>query len=358
VQGKAMLKEAFARAEDAGYHDHAARALINLSYVAAAAEGLDEAEPMVERTIAHAREHELGGYLQYALGVRAMLRVLRGNWAAAEADAHASLERGKYPGISLCPALVALGTLQARRGDPAATATLDEAWERAVASGELQRLGPAAAARLELAWLEGTEPPALAETREIYARAVATADPFTLGELAFRLWLVGELDEVPPAVAAPYRLAAAGDWSEAAAAWAAMGRPYDAAEARGLADDEDALLQALAELDRLGAAPAAARLRRLLRERGVAAVPRGPRPATRALPRGLTPRQVEVLALIATGATNAEIVERLVVSPKTVDHHVSAVLAKLAVGSRREAASVAVELGIVPAEAGEAPAPT
>jgi DNA-binding CsgD family transcriptional regulator len=357
AQGRAMLKEAFARAADAGFHDHAARALVNLAYVAAAADGAHEAEPLVARALAYAREHELGGYAQYLLGMRAMLRLLRGDWPGAEADAQASLERGKYPGISLCPALVALGTLQSRRGDPGARATLDDAWARAQASGELQRLAPAAAARLEHAWLDGSEPPDLDPAREVYARALETADPFTLGELAFRLWLAGDLEEISPAAAEPYRLAAEGDWRAAAAAWEAIGRPYDAAEARSLADDDDALLQALAELDRMGAAPAATRLRRKLRERGVTAVPRGPRAATRALPHGLTPRQLEVLGLIATGATNAEIAQRLVVSPKTVDHHVSAVLAKLEVGSRREAADVAQDLGIGAGKGGEAAAP-
>jgi DNA-binding CsgD family transcriptional regulator/tetratricopeptide (TPR) repeat protein len=354
AQGQAMLKEAFAHADAAGFHDHAARALVNLAYVACAAEGGAEAESLVERFLGFASEHELGGYAQYGLGMRAMLRLMRGDWLGAEADARAALERGRYPGISLCPALVALGTLQARRGEPAAQATLDDAWERALATGELQRLAPAAAARLECAWLEGREAPALEEARDAYARAVETADPFTLGELGFRLWRGGHLDEIAPAAAEPYRLAVAGDWRGAAATWEALGRPYDAAEARSLADDEDALLRALADFDRLGAVPAAARLRRILRERGVAAVPRGPRPATRALPHGLTPRQLEVLGLIASGATNAEIAERLVVSPKTVDHHVSAVLAKLEVGSRREAATVAQGLGIGAGEGGEA----
>jgi DNA-binding NarL/FixJ family response regulator len=70
----------------------------------------------------------------------------------------------------------------------------------------------------------------------------------------------------------------------------------------------------------------------------VARVPRRPLPRTRANPAGLTDRQVEVLGLLADGLTNAEIADRLVVSVRTVDHHVAAILSKLNVGSRREAA--------------------
>ena len=66
-------------------------------------------------------------------------------------------------------------------------------------------------------------------------------------------------------------------------------------------------------------------------------VPPGPREATRANPAGLTARQLEVVALLVEGLTNAEIAERLVVSPRTVEHHVAAVLQKL--GSRRDVKS-------------------
>jgi DNA-binding NarL/FixJ family response regulator len=113
------------------------------------------------------------------------------------------------------------------------------------------------------------------------------------------------------------------------------------------ADDEEARLEALAILDGMGAARAAARLRRRLRADGVRRIPRGPRPATRAAPGGLTPREAEVLALLAEGATNAEIAQTLVISTKTVDHHVSAVLGKLGVGSRREAGAAAARLGLL-----------
>jgi DNA-binding NarL/FixJ family response regulator len=107
------------------------------------------------------------------------------------------------------------------------------------------------------------------------------------------------------------------------------------------------LLEALEILDHLGAVPAAAKLRRQLLRMGVQGVPRGARRATQDHPAGLTPRQADVLKLVAEDMTNAEIADRLFVSAKTVDHHVSAILMKLEVTSRSEAAAVARERGLV-----------
>jgi DNA-binding NarL/FixJ family response regulator len=111
-------------------------------------------------------------------------------------------------------------------------------------------------------------------------------------------------------------------------------------------DDHDDLRKAFELLDSLGARPATAKVALRMRDVGVRAVPRGARPATRANPRGLTPREMEVLGLITQGLRNAEIAERLVVSSKTVDHHVSSVLAKLGVSSRGAASREAVHLGL------------
>jgi len=97
------------------------------------------------------------------------------------------------------------------------------------------------------------------------------------------------------------------------------------------------------ELQRLGARPAADAVARRLRELGVRRLPRRPRRATAANPAGLTARELEVLALLGSDLRNADIAARLHISEKTVDHHVSAILAKLGVRSRREAARVAAE---------------
>ena len=147
---------------------------------------------------------------------------------------------------------------------------------------------------------------------------------------------------MPDWTAQPYALHIQGDWSAAAAAWAEMGCPYE--QARALADgDTPAQLQALDIFDHLGAKPSAEALRQKLRQAGVPNVPRGPRPSTRENPFGLTSRQRDILNLLAQDLTNSEIANRLHLSPKTVDHHVSAILAKLGVHTRTDAAAVAQE---------------
>ena len=147
-------------------------------------------------------------------------------------------------------------------------------------------------------------------------------------------------------MAEPYALQIAGNWRAAADAWKELGCPYEEATAR--ADgDEAAQLEALAIFEKLGAIPAAERLRQKLRATGVRGVPRGPRPSTKENPAGLTARQMEVLSLLSAGCTNTEIAERLFISNKTVDHHVSAILAKLDAHTRAEAVSVALQSNLI-----------
>ena len=123
-----------------------------------------------------------------------------------------------------------------------------------------------------------------------------------------------------------------------------LGCRVDAAFALLDSCDEDELRDALRRLDELGAKATAGLARQKLRHIGARSVPAGPRRATRAHPLGLTPRECEVLELICEGQTNARIARTLFISAKTVDHHVSAVLAKLGVENREAAANMSRNL--------------
>ncbi|MEV6495523.1 LuxR C-terminal-related transcriptional regulator, partial [Actinoplanes sp. NPDC051633] len=250
------------------------------------------------------------------------------------------------------PAFVTLTRVRARRGEPRAVELAIEGWTLADALGELQRTGPAAAARAEAAWLHGGDPGAVVALENTYAEACRLGVAPVRDELT--LWMTrfgrpvqsGQSD----AGESPYTLQAAGRWREAAMAWQAAGCPYEYAAALADSSEPADLLTALAALDALGAEPLARRVRTKLREAGVARIPRGPVEGTRLNPAGLTSRQLEVLRLLGQSLTNAEIAERLVLSVRTVDAHVSAVLAKLGLHSRREVAARAAELGVTTGE--------
>ena len=354
LRGDDLLEEAVELALGGGFHDHAARAMVNLGWGRLARRRYVAAGDTIETGLAFASRHDLSFYTEYLLGMRAQWRLEQGEWAGAEVDARAVLAiHEAQPSISGHPGLLVLGRLLARRGDPDADDLLDRTWAMATEADEPQRIVPAGCACAELAWLAGD----LESVERMGRRALDSGSPthhpqFT-GEAAFWLWRAGALAEPPEGAEEPYRLSIVGDWRGAAREWEAAGCPYHLAEALWHADEEPALLRALEIYDGLGAVRPAARLRAELRRRGATSVPRGPRRETRASPLGLTPRQHEVLDLLSAGATNAQIAEQLVLSTRTVDHHVAAVLGKLGVTSRRDVAAAARRLGVEPAEDGQ-----
>jgi DNA-binding CsgD family transcriptional regulator len=219
----------------------------------------------------------------------------------------------------------------------------------------LPRRAPAAAARAEAAWLEGDRDAVAEATDGVLPLALERKWGLLAGDLIVWRRRAGLDYELPADVAEPYALQLAGEWARAAERWRELGCPYEAALALADADEEAPLRRALDELERLGARPAADVVARRLRELGVRRLPRRPRRATAANPAGLTARELEVLGLLAGDLRNAEIAARLHISEHTVDHHVSAILTKLDVRSRREAARVAAERDIHPADGQPAP---
>jgi ATP/maltotriose-dependent transcriptional regulator MalT len=339
--GWAALAAVHERAAALGLDDHAGRALVNLAHQAVEWGDYDRAEAELDRVLDFVTARDLDGYARHIIGWRAGLRLARGDWAGARADATEALAGPDRPGPAEVAARVVLGRLAARCDRPGARELLETAAERAYEAGELQFIAPAATALAEYHWLAGDDAAAVAAARRAWPLAVRVGQPWVVGELAMRMWRAGAAPDDTVVTAEPYRRLLAGDAAGAAAEWAARGAVYPRAEALIEADPA----AALREFDRLGATATARRVRAGLRDRGLP-VPRGPQVRTRRDPSGLTARQREVLALITEGLSNADIAARLTLSAKTVDHHVSAVLAKLGVPSRGLAAAEARRRGL------------
>jgi DNA-binding CsgD family transcriptional regulator len=301
---------------------------------------LERAEELIAKGGHFTADHDMAT-AQFAIQAwQALLLVYRGRWrAAGEIMDTLANKPGPLP-ASRIPALVALGRLRARRGEAGADGLLDEALALTHKMGNLQRLGLAYAARAEAAWLAGDPQRTLAEVRAIYDVTIDNKQPGFAAELAYWRWKAGDEVATLDWMLQPFVLQVQGDWRGAAAAWAALGCPYE--QARALAEgDSQAQLAALAFLESLGARPMMDFVRHRLQALGVQAIPRGSRPSTKENPFQLTNRQMEILRLLTEHLTNAEIGERLAISAKTVDYHISAILAKLDVASRTEAAELA-----------------
>ena len=215
----------------------------------------------------------------------------------------------------------------------------------AARTGELQRMAPVVELTVERALASG-EPMPTAWIEELLEGIRGRHGGLTgWGAARVAAWaaVAGIDTELHALPSRPLTAMLRRDWLGAADAYGEAGWEYDRALMLSLLEGEEALVEAIDIARRLGAEPLTARVARRMRELGLA-VPRGPRAATRANPAGLTARQLEVLALLADGLSNAEIAERLVVSPRTAEHHVAAVLAKLGATTRWEAVRRASEL--------------
>lgn len=316
----------------------------NITYFDVEQRRLDIAAELLDVSIPLMHEHDLPICRVWQMGSRARLQLMVGDWDDAAADAERLLEFPSAPLARTWPSLIRAVVEMRRNGT--ASSLLDDAWTLACRFGEPIRMLPVAAAIVELSWITGESDERVDDCRALLSDGPVVGLEWSRGELAVWLRRLGD-DMVVDGVAEPYRMLLDGDHASAADDFHGRSMPYDAALALVDSGDPAHAARALDILDRLGADAVSVKVRRDLRASGQSVVPARRRAATRANPAGLTARQVDVLRLLDDGLTNVELADRLFLSVKTVDHHVSAILNKLDVGKRRDAVRKARELGLL-----------
>lgn len=313
-------------------------AYLNLLEIAAARRRFDIVDAHIGEAIDYCAHHGLDLWTRYLEASLARSLMDRGRWAEATAALPRNVDSSSSP-LPRVAAGTVLGTVRARRGDPGGRDILSEASTLATGTSAETRAAVAAAV-LEARWLGvQIELPSPAAMSELLDSATKQGARWELAAIAWWAKCVGlDLPDMPR-TATPWWSMVDGRFDVAAAEWRTLGCPYEEAVALCFGENETNADAGLALLDRLGATSARAAVSRDLRSSGRRKIPRGVRPTTRSNPGRLTNRELEVARLLAEDLTNADIAERLVVAPKTVDHHVSAVLSKLAVSKRAAVAA-------------------
>jgi DNA-binding CsgD family transcriptional regulator len=308
---------------------------------------LQTAQAYLQDGIAYTDEHGLESMHRSLRAMESMVLMYHGEWGTATEIARSVVASYDRAAFSRMLALLVLGRISARMGYPDADLQLSQAFELCEGMGEFQRSGLVRAARAEAAWLAGDDRLVNELTAGQVEIASMRSNRWLAGEFALWRWRAG-ISPLPAVdIFEPFALQIAGSARDAAALWRSFGCPYEAADAFACSDDEGDLRYAHAEFVRLGAGPAAAIVTQRLRALGVERLPRGPRPTTQANPFQLTNREMEVLALLVQGRRTQDIAETLFLSPRTVGHHITAILAKLEVRSRDEAVRKAEQMGII-----------
>jgi len=320
------------------FFEHATRAYVNLGSIHLQQRNLFAADKYFARGLDYGNEKDIYVFSLCMAGHYAKTKLQFGLWEESIDLANYVLkQKSAPPGNTVMP-LNVLAVIRARRNDPGALKLINETMALAFKMGEMEKIVSVVSAKAEYFWLQNKLDDFTDELSSIYFKVLRTNNPWAIGEIAYWIWKAGRLQEIPEIISKPYLLQIQGKWKEASELWNGLHCPYE--QALALSEGDEASMKKSIEIfERLGASATVQLIKQKMRESGIKSIPKGPRQTTKANPSGLTKRELEVLKLVSHGLSNSDIARELFISPKTVDHHISAVFSKLNIHSRIEAAS-------------------
>ena len=356
--GLERMEESLRLALAGGFHEQAARVYTNVASFGERFREFAVTEKYAVDGLEFDRRHDLDSWTHYLEGTYAKMLLHQGRFEEAEKLARQVLATPHLTTVMRFPALGVLAHVRMRQGHADGPLQLQEGLQKALPTRELQRVAPFAVALAESAWLRDDIDGVRRALASLDGLAGLETNPWDYGDCVIWRHRIGDdLRAIADQVSPPYAAEIRGDHALAAALWRNIGDPYSAAMAlaQGLGANTDssaassvdsgALAQWQEAIDifvQLGAEPAARKLRNRARALGLRGIRRGPYAAARRNVYGITSKELDVLRLMMDGKTNLEISSELSRSSKTVDHHVSSLLAKLGAKNRTEAASIAI----------------
>jgi DNA-binding CsgD family transcriptional regulator len=328
------------------YQEHAGRAYINLASSAVIVKDYSYARKIVEEGLLYCEERDLNVWTQFLQSVKAILYLNAGNWHEAVRVANCLISNEYQIHMGKIDALAVVAKINMRKGDPDVLPLLQEAKVLALGIMELGSLFPVLVSFLEYEWITGKRIIENTFLEKVISMVEQRGNMFQSGEFAFWLLKARNQSLNTENIFEGYQTDTPKKARKAADIWKQLGCPYEQALAL-FEGDEDDKRKALDIIDKLGANAVFEKMKFRMRASGIKSLPKGIRKTTRANPGNLTERELDVLHLMKEGLQNKEIADRLYVSPKTVDHHISSIFYKLEVNSRTKAVQEAQQMNIL-----------
>ncbi|WP_375323514.1 AAA family ATPase [Flagellimonas sp. GZD32] len=343
--GLDYLKKSLTIALNNKYNEHVARAYTNIISISVENKDYQITRNHIADALEYCDENDLHSWSYYMLTWKARYHFEQCEWGDVEDITRGILKNQHHPPIIRIGALTILGRLLNRKESAAGLEYLLESMDLALNAGEIQRIHPLTIAILEYEWMTGDSEYTDELLEELFGLLKKIPSKIHFDELVRWLKRTNRPYDHLLKWFPVYTVDMINTRREAER-FKNLGCQFEYALGIYALSKEDSY-EAVRIMDGLNLSEVCNFLKNDLRFKGIKSVPRGYRDSTKSNPAFLTKRQLDVLGFLKHGCTNQEIADKLFISPKTVDHHVSAILSKLEVNTRQKAVNEAEKMGII-----------